>query len=145
MRLRFKKGFVITEVLLATIITAFAICGLLLMYITAMDLIRTSKNVNIATNAAQGVIEEIRNTPFLCLAETSCCAGAFCPAKPECINSYCYNGLNFTVNSIPSSVGVVNVDDTDPELLKITVRVSWPQGNRAVDPYVELVTQVTRR
>ena len=64
MRQRFKKGFVLIEVLLATAIASFAICGILLMYIAGMDLIRISKNASIATSAAQGVIEEIRNTPF---------------------------------------------------------------------------------
>ena len=59
-----KKGFVLLELLLATAIAAFAVCGILLVYIVGMDLIKTSKNASIATSAAQGVLEEIRNTPF---------------------------------------------------------------------------------
>lgn len=145
---RFKRGFVLTEALIATIIAAFAICGILLMYIAAMDSIRTSKNASIATSAAQGLIEEIRNTPF-----------------PDIVTDY--DHLLFSVNNIPSNRGIVYVDDTDPEFLLITISICWSQGNRIVgedrnlngvldigedvngngiiDSTVELVTQVANR
>ncbi len=148
MKQRSKKGFVLIEVLLATAIASFAICGILLMYIAGMDLIRTSKNASIATSAAQGLIEEIRNTPF-----------------PEIVTDY--NLLIFTVNGIPSSWGIVYIDDTDPEFLLVTISVCWRQGNRIIgedinlngqldagedingngmiDSTVELVTQVVNR
>ena len=148
MKQRAKKGFVLLEVLLATAIAAFAICGILLMYIAGMDLIRTSKNASIATSAAQGLIEEIRNTPF-----------------PNIVTSY--NLLRFSVNGIPSSSGIVYVNDTDPEFLLLTLSVCWRQGNRIIgedtnlngqldagedtngngmiDSTVELVTQVANR
>jgi len=148
MKVRSKKGFVLSEVLLATVIAAFAICGILLMYVVGMDLIRTSKNVSIATSAAQGLIEEIRNTSF-----------------PEIVTSY--NLLQFSVNNIPSSSGIVYIDDTDPEFLLVTISVCWRQGNRIIgediningaldagedtngngiiDSTVELVTQVANR
>jgi hypothetical protein len=143
-----KKGFVLPEVMLACAIAAFAICGLLLMYVAGMDLIRVSKNASIATSAAQGLMEEIRNAPF-----------------PDIVTNY--NGLKFTVNNIPSSKGVVYVDDTDPELLLVTISVCWLQGNRVIgedlnlngqldagedtngnliiDSTVELITQVVNR
>jgi len=149
-----KKGFVLPEVLLATAIAAFAVCGLLLMYVAGMDLIRTSKNASIATSAVQGLIEEIRNTPF-----------------PDIVTDY--NLLKFSVDGIPpingvvSSSGVVYVDDTDPEFLLVTISVCWRQGNRIIgedtnlngelevgedannnqiiDSTVELVTQVANR
>lgn len=148
MEYKSKKGFVLVEVLLATAIAAFAICGILFMYIAAMDLIRTSKNSSIATIAAQGLIEEIRNTPF-----------------PDIVTDY--NRLRFSVNSIPSSSGIVYVNDTDPEFLLVTTSVCWRQGNRIIgedtnlngaldvgednngngiiDSTVELVTQVANR
>jgi len=148
MKGRSKKGFVLPEVLLATIITAFAVCGILLTYIAGMDLIRTSKNASIATSAAQGLMEEIRNTPF-----------------PDIVTNY--DHLRFSVNSIPSSSGIVYVDDTDPEFLLVTISACWRQGNRLIgedinlngvldagedangngiiDSTVELVTQVANR
>lgn len=147
MRWRSKKGFTLPEVMLATIIAAFAICGILLMYITAMDLIRSSKNVSIATSAAQGVIEEIRNftVPFKCIPEDYG-VPATMPACP--VGGY--NNCNFTVNNIPSSRGVVYVTDDSPvlgslDLLRVTVSVNWRQPGRAVDSTVELVTQVASR
>lgn len=148
MNLRFKRGFVLPEVMLACAIAAFAICGLLLMYVAGMDLIRVSKNASIASSAALGLMEEIRNTPF-----------------PDIVTNY--NGLKFTVNNIPSSSGVVYVDETDPELLLVTISVCWLQGNRIIgedlnlngdldtgedansnniiDSPVELITQVVNR
>ena len=41
-------------------------------------------------------------------------------------------GTNFTVNNIPQNRGVVYVDDSNPELLKVTISVSWKQGNTVV-------------
>jgi Tfp pilus assembly protein PilV len=133
MKVRSKKGFVLPEVMLAAAIAAFAVCGILLMYVTAMDLIRTSKNDSIAISAAQGLIEEIRNTPFPKIALT--------PGEDE----QGFSGLTFTVAGIASSSGLVSVDDTDPELLLVTVSVRWRPAGRAVDSTVGLVTQVANR
>lgn len=155
MQCRSKKGFILPEVLLAAVIAAFAVCGILLMYIAAMDLIRTSKNASIATSAAQGLIEEIRSTPFPKIALT--------PA----VDPQGFKNLNFTVNGILLSRGIVYVNDTDPEFLLVTISVCWRQGNRIIgedvnlnglldagedtngngiiDSTVELVTQVANR
>jgi len=143
-----KAGFVLIEAILAAAIAAFAVCGMFLMYVAGLELIRVSKNSSIATSAAQGLIEEIRNTPF-----------------PDIVSNY--NLLKFSVNGIPSSMGVIYVDDTDPEFLLVTVSVCWRQGNRIIgedadlngeldgaedvnhngiiDSTVELVTQVANR
>jgi len=145
---RSKKGFALSEVLLATAIAAFAVCGILLMYVVAMDLIRSSKNTSIATSAAQGVIEEIRSfttIPFKCIPEEY----GVPTTTPTCPNGG-YNNLNFTVNNIPNSSGIVSITDNSPtpgswELLKVTIGVNWRENNRAVDSTVELVTQVTSR
>ncbi|PIQ90734.1 MAG: hypothetical protein COV71_02995 [Candidatus Omnitrophica bacterium CG11_big_fil_rev_8_21_14_0_20_41_12] len=145
---RSKKGFTLPEMLLAAVIASFALCGILLTYITCLDTVKLSKNVSIATSAAQGLIEDIRSTPF-----------------PQIITNY--DQLIFTVNNIPSSRGIVYVDDTNPELLLVTVSVCWKQGNRIIgedtnlngaldagedtngngiiDSTVELVTQVANR
>lgn len=145
---RSKKGFTLPEMLLAAVIASFALCGVLLTYITCMDMVKTSKNVSIATGAAQGLIEDIRTTPF-----------------PQIVTDY--DRLSFIVNAIPNSRGTVYVDDTNPELLLITISVCWKQGNKIVgedtnlngildvgedlnannmiDSSVELVTQVANR
>lgn len=109
----FVKGFTIIEILIALAILIVAISSILITYLACFVLIDTVKNINIATNAAQGIIEEIRSTPFT-----------------QIINNY--NGLNFIVNDMPSSRGVVYVDDTNPELLQVTVSVCWRHRNRVI-------------
>lgn len=109
----YNRGFTLAEILLSTAILVFALCGMLMMYSTCFVLMATSKNINIATNAAQGLIEEMRSSPFTQMVDD-------------------YNGLNFIVDAIPSSRGVVYVDDTDPELLQVTISVCWNQGNRII-------------
>ena len=112
-RKRAQGGLTLTEVLLSMIILAFVVSGILTAYISCAALVTTSKNVNIATNAAFGLIEEIRSSSFADIVDD-------------------YNGLNFVVNDIPSSRGVVYVDDTDPEFLKVTISVCWRQGTRII-------------
>ena len=114
MKLRAKSGFSLVEVIMATAILAFALVGILGTYVTCLILITTSNNVNAATNAAQGIIEEIRSAPF-----------------PQIKANY--NRMTFMVNDIPSSMGVVYVDDsTNPEFLDVTVSVCWRQGNKII-------------
>jgi prepilin-type N-terminal cleavage/methylation domain-containing protein len=108
-----EKGFTMMEVMLAVAITALALCGILLTYLTCFNLIRTSRNVSVATSAAQGLMDEIRNASF-----------------PLIVSSY--NNRHFVVNNMPSNSGVVYVDNTNPELLKVTISVSWKQGDKVV-------------
>lgn len=108
-----ENGFTLTEVLLATAILAFAVCAILAAYISCVALAATSKNTNIATDAALGLAEEIRSTTFA-----------------QIFNDY--NLFNFTLNDIPESRGVVYVNDTNPELLEVTISICWKQGNRII-------------
>lgn len=127
-----RGGFTLIEVLFAIGIAAIAICGILGVYTSCLVLMATSKNVNITTNAALGVVEQVRSfsnpcilnatIPFAQVANNFDCASAI-PG---------YNGFNFTVNDIPTSRGVVYVTNTDPELLEVTVSVCWRQGNRVI-------------
>lgn len=109
----FRKGFTIIEMLIALAVLIVAISSILVTYMACFMLIDTIKNINIATNAAQGMVEEIRSSTFT-----------------DAVTNY--NGLNFTVNDIPSSMGVVYIDDTNPELLEVTVSVCWRQRNRVI-------------
>jgi type II secretory pathway pseudopilin PulG len=146
--LRSVRGLTLVELLFSMGILAFTICGLLVSYTSAMVLNSTSKNVNIATNAAAGLLEQMRTDSF-----------------SRIINDY--DGLVFSVNAIPSSTGVVYVDNTNPELLQVTISICWRQGNRVIgedanlngvldggedangngiiDSPVQLVTQIANR
>lgn len=108
-----KKGLTLAETMVAVAILAFALCGILATFVSSMGLVVLSKNIGIATNAAQAVMEEIRSVPFNQII-------------PQ------YDGLQFTVNNLPQSLGAVSVDDTNPELLNVTVSVCWRQGNRVI-------------
>jgi len=116
---REENGFTLAELLLAVAILAFALCAILATYLTCFNLTNISRNVNIATSAAQGLIERIRSTPFTQIVSD-------------------YDRLNFTVNNIPDSMGVVYVDDANPELLLVTVSVCWRQGNRIIGEDINL-------
>jgi Tfp pilus assembly protein PilV len=147
MRWKSKKGFVLLEVLLATAIAAFAICGILLMYITGMDLIRTSRNSSIATNYAQGIMEQVRNTPskdipdMVFEVEVNGVITKYYPVVVDVTLSRW--SFSLPVGILPAAICTVYVDDIGSELFLVTIRVSWRQSNRATDSIVELVTQVT--
>lgn len=115
-----KKGFVFVEVLLGTAILAFVLCGILATYINCFDLISTSRNSTAAINSAQSVIEEIRDSSFSSIFND-------------------YNNRTFTVTEIPASRGVIYVNTTNPDLLRITISVCWrQQGNRVFGEDLDL-------
>ncbi len=106
-------GFTLVEIVLAVAILGSVLCAILAIYASCFTLATTSKNVNISTNAALSLIEEIRSSPFDNIMDD-------------------YNGLNFIVNDILLSRGVIFVDDTNADLLEVTVAVCWRQGNRVI-------------
>ena len=144
-----SQGLSLVEVLIATGILAFVLCAVLYVYTLCSALITTSKNVNIATNAALGLMEEIRCSSFADIPED-------------------YNGLIFMLNDVPESRGVVYVYDANPELLTVTISVCWRQNadrvigedvnlngvldenedandNGIIDSPVEMVTRIANR
>ncbi|RJP29526.1 MAG: hypothetical protein C4533_00590 [Candidatus Omnitrophota bacterium] len=107
------RAFALVETLLATAIMVFGLCAILITYISCLLLITTAKNINIATNATLSLMEGIRSSDFTQISAN-------------------YNGLNFVLNDIPLSRGVVYVDDTNAELLQVDISVCWQQGNRVI-------------
>ena len=110
---RSARGFTLIEVLFSIGILAFTVCGLLVSYTSAMVLTATPKNINSATNAAMGLMEKLRTDTYSQIVGD-------------------YDGLVFYVNAIPTSVGVVVINATNPELLNVTISVCWQQGNRVI-------------
>lgn len=106
-------GFTLVEIVLAVAILGSVLCGILGIYASCFVLAATSKNVNISTNAVLSLIEEIRSSPFNRIVTD-------------------YNGLNFLVNGIPASRGVIYVNSTNPQFLEVTIAVCWRQGNRII-------------
>lgn len=56
-----KKGFTLIEVMLGAALLAGLLVGLVSLYVYGFDLQETSKNTNIALNAARAKLEEIRS------------------------------------------------------------------------------------
>ncbi len=107
-----RSGITLPEMLIAAAILIFAIAGLLLSYITCLDLSELSKNASLSLYAAQSRIEEIKNTEFDLIVSA-------------------YHQTPFDVPDI-NAKGVSYVDDSDPEILSIIVSVSWRQPNGRV-------------
>ena len=166
-----KNGFTIAEVLLAVAILGFALCGILATYLASFNLASISKNTNIATSAAQGVIEQIRSTPFTSLADSVQpqieLAGSFYNLTHVSGNRW---SITFTVNNMPANMGIayIDIDNTvSPKILTATVSVCWRQGNKVlgedlnlngvlnsgeetngngiIDSPMELITQIANR
>lgn len=105
-----KYSFTLMELMLAATILVVALVGLLATYVGCFTINETAKNLTLAINAAQQKLEEIRDYNFYKIYED-------------------YNNTTFEVSEIPDSdaEGSVNIDDTDPDLIKITVSVCWQQ------------------
>jgi len=111
------KGFTLLELMMASAVLIVAMAGLLGTYMLCFNIIETSKNLTLATNAIQQEIEVIRDYPFSNIAN-------LVTASPSG-----FKGATFTVPGFAagSAIGSVSVNDSNPDLLKITVSVSWRQ------------------
>lgn len=58
------KGFTLSELLLASAILAFALSGILLLFINCILLNEVSRNTTLAYSAVQAKMEEVKNTSF---------------------------------------------------------------------------------
>lgn len=136
---KIRKGFALIEVVIAMGIMTVALLGVFAAYVSCFELAETARNTTYAVNSAQKKIEEIRDHNFL---------GIF--------NDY--NNTVFTVDGIAAgnSNGLVEVDNTDSNLLVVTVTACWRQrsgriigGDAALNPLasspVRLVTSIANR
>lgn len=116
------KGFTLPELLLSAAILALVLCGILATYISCFELISTSENLTLAVNAAQRKIEEIRDYSFSQIYAD-------------------YNNHTFTVDEIApgNSKGIVYIDNSTADLLKVTISVCWRQrGSRIIGEDLDL-------
>ena len=95
------------ELLVAAVVMILAFLGLLSSYLACLELSELSKNSSLAVRATKSRLEEIRDTSFNQIKPT-------------------YNNVTFAVSGL-NGMGVGYVDDTDPNLLKVTVTVCWKQ------------------
>jgi len=122
---KLKKSFTLLELLLASVIIASVLSVLLLEFITCAYLSESSRNLTRGITHAQYIMEEIKNTSFLTIADqidanawdfdAAGFGAELCGVDADCI----------TANILNSEVINTTVDETDPELIEITVDVSW--------------------
>lgn len=111
-----KKGFTLLEILVASGILVIALTGLLATYAACFDLVETTRNSNLALNAAQKTLEEMRNVNFLNIFSS-------------------YNGTTFQASGMTanSSLGFISINNSNPNLLSVAVGVCWRQrGSRII-------------
>lgn len=96
-------------------IMVIAFTGVVAAYIACFDLVETAKNTTYALNAVQKKIEEIRDYNFANVVTT-------------------YDNATFTVDGISAgnSNGLVEIDDSNPDLLLVTVTACWRQKSGRV-------------
>lgn len=102
-----SRAFTLIELMVAAVVFILAFVGILLSYLKCLELNEISKNSSLAVRATKGRLEEIRNKTFNQIKAS-------------------YNNVPFTAAGL-SGMGVSYVDDTDPNLLKITVTFCWKQ------------------
>ena len=106
--LKNNSGLTLLELMIAAAVLIIAISGLLATFTGLLSLNENSRNLTLAMTACQDKMEEIRNSDFDTLYTS-------------------YNGTGFEPAGFPASdaEGNIYIDNTDPELLKVCVSVSW--------------------
>jgi prepilin-type N-terminal cleavage/methylation domain-containing protein len=124
-----KRGFTLVELMLAAVILIVVLTGLLGGYLLAFNLNETAKNLTIASYSIEQKLEEIRrynfNLIFIDYDNTAFRAD----------NVTLLAGIPLQVLFTPNldTAGSVRVDNSDPNLLKITVTMCWrQQGGRII-------------
>jgi Tfp pilus assembly protein PilV len=104
-----NAGMTMVELLVASGLLVIIVTGLLLSYIRALELNEISRNSSIAVQAGRTRMDTIKNTTFAQVKTT-------------------YNNITFNIAGL-NAKGISYVDDTNPELLKITIPITWKQKN----------------
>lgn len=166
MNWRSKKGFTLSELLIATAILALAMSGLLLLFVNCAFLDQANRNKSIATAHAAFVIEDIME--FMRDAEVSSlqneivnnsrwnwdsctiCNELGCVSPPPCL-SPC-QVYPCVLNSESITTTCIDVDPTNdlnpivpPKIVEITITVSWKDRGQVNTRSLELKTLISKR
>lgn len=107
-----NKGFTLAEIIVATAVFVITFVGILLSYLSALELSELSRNSSTAVQAVKSRLEQIKYSPFNQILAT-------------------YNGVSFTTNGL-NGIGVSYVSSPSPNLLLITVSFCWRQKSGRV-------------
>ena len=103
------SGFTLVELLLATIILAIVLAGLIQVFIRCSVLTELSNNVTAAMSEAQGKMEEIRNYNFNSIATDYVGGGSLNP---------------FDLTELTGK-GVIYINSGNAELLEVKIVINW--------------------
>ena len=115
-----RNSFALMEVMIAAAILVIVLVGLLAVYSGCFSLNERARNSTIAMNGIQEKLEEIRNCDF-----------------SQILTDYS-SGDTFTIERL-DGLGVIYINSGDPDLLNITISVSWRQkGGRIIGEDTDL-------
>lgn len=124
-----KKGFTLIELMLAAMILIVVLVALVGGYLLAFNLNETAKNLTIATYSVEQKLEEIRGYNFNLIFNDY--NNTVFRAENATLVAGNPPQILFTPNL--DTAGSVSVDNSDPNLLKITVSMCWrQQGGRII-------------
>lgn len=107
--IRGEEGFALAEIMVAAVVMILAFVGILVTYIKCLELNEMSQNKSIATRAAKTRMEQINNSDFNQLVAN-------------------FNDVDFLEPGF-NGAGVSYVNNTNPDLVQITVSFCWRQKN----------------
>ena len=125
-----RRGFTLSELLLAAVILVVALCALLAEFLACTFLNESSRNLTRATNHAQHVMEEIKDTNFS-QVKSKIDSGDWDWDSEEVE----LQGLNTLTNES------IDTQANGTDLLDIAVTVSW-QDRGGRDRGISLETQL---
>ena len=144
MSLTNKKGFTLVELLIAAAILAFAMSGILLMFINCAFLDQANRNKSIAATHAEFVMEDImeymRSGDIVPLQD-DIDDGTWTWGDSATISTKLGCASSSVLNS--ESITTAYVDETNP--LDVTVTVSWKDRAQANARDLTLETLISKR
>jgi len=109
-----SKGLSLSELMLAAGILAFALCGIVALFVNCSGLNEANRNLSAAANHVQFIMEEIRDTSFASIA-TSISNGTWNWSTSE-INT---GGLTALSNE------TITTSSSGTRPLQVTVTAAW--------------------
>ena len=112
-----QSAFSLVEVLLAASILVVAIFVLIELFTYCSPLANSAGNMGIAINEAQKILEEIKNTNFDSIATNYASGGT--------------PGNTFNISQ-PTGKGVIYLDTSNADLIRVDVVICWQNANGRV-------------
>lgn len=141
-RLKCKNGFTLPELLIAAAIFAFAMSGILLMFINCAFLDQANRNKSIATIHAETAMEYIRSQTFSTIQSHLCTSEVHPEPVTWSLNPVTLNLSGLTNESINATTTPICCSENPIDWLEITVRVEWDAQKKR--PFLELVTSISK-